>query len=74
MRLETSNPARHTPVLTTFLQPEHHEALRQGLSDPHYHGPALAAVLHWEATRTGGNHELVNGLMEAGSYGSVWST
>ena len=54
LRLQTPNPARHAPLLTKLLQPAQHQVLCEGLSDPHCHGPALASVLHWEATRAGG--------------------
>ena len=64
LKLETPNPGRHTPLLTALLQPAQSKVLREGLYNPHY-GPSLTAALHWEATRAGGNVELVNGLMEA---------
>ena len=64
LRVETVDPARHTTVLKTLRQPENHEFLRQALADPRHVGPALAAVLYWEATRADGNRALVTELLE----------
>ena len=53
LRIQTPDPERHTPLLTSLLDRANHKVLREGLADAHCHGPALAAVLYQEATRAG---------------------